>query len=142
MIEFYDGENLDFQGQKEYKKAIASAYGLDKKPDHEKLIWFKKNQNVLHLRQNNAKKPYEFQALIRGWKDHKQGLKVHTPIHLDATCSQSQIMAVLLKSKAIAETCNVVNTYEKDGTPVIADLYGLIADKMSDILSENQQQAI
>lgn len=135
MIGFYRGEKLDFRGVVQLKKSIASAYGLDKENDAKKLEWFRTNEKVLHLRKISAKEPHTFGALHMAWKQYLKGEEIQIPVEIDATNSQAQIMAVLLKSKAIAETCNVVNTYDENGEIEIADLYQLVADEMSDILA-------
>ena len=137
MIEFYDGEALDFHGVQQLKKSIASAYGLDKKTDAEKLQWFIKNQRTLHLRARNAKEPYTFQALYKAWKQYREDptAKITTPVELDATNSFAQFTSVLLGKRSIAETCNAVNA---DGKEKIADLYQLVADKMSDIAIQRE----
>lgn len=140
MLAFADGEKLNFYGVQQYKMSIASAYGLDKETDDVKKAWFEKNRDVLHLRQNNAKEPHTFNALMIGWKQHLNSEKVDIPVELDATNSQAQMMAILLKSKTIAETCNVINVTNDEGKIVIADLYKLVADEMSDILAERKIQ--
>lgn len=137
MIELYKGEKLTFKGIQRLKKSIASAYGLDKKTELQQTQWFMKNQKMLHLRVRNAKEPYTFQSLVRAWKEHLKGETVHTMIELDSTQSQAQILAVLLHSKEIAETCNVIPSYD-NGTLVQKDLYQLVADRMSDIIAEQQ----
>ena len=139
MIEFYDGEELNFHGIQQLKKSIASAYGLDKKTDAEKLQWFIKNQKVLHLRARNAKEPYTFQALYKAWKKYRENptTKITTPIELDATNSFAQFTSVLLGKRSIAETCNAVNA---EGEEKISDLYQLVADKMSDIMVAKQNK--
>ena len=141
MIELYKGEKLSLSGQQSLKKAIASAYGLDKKSDKEKLSWFAKNSSTLHLRARAAKEPYTFQSLLKAWKDHLSGSSIHTMVELDSTQSQAQILAVLLHSKQIAETCNVVLSYDDNQEPVQQDLYQLVADRMSDIMAEQKQVA-
>jgi len=72
MIQPYEGEVLTSVGVRELKISITSAYGLDKEPDDIKLDWFCRNEDVLHLRQRNAKEPYTFQALLRAWKQYKK----------------------------------------------------------------------
>ncbi len=135
MIELAKGETLTFQGIQQLKKSIASAYGLDKKTDEEKLAWFIKNKSVLHLRTKNAKEPYTFQSLIKAWKDHNQGKQIHAMAELDSTQSQAQVLSVLLHKKEIAITCNLVQAYNNKSEPVQNDLYQLVADRMSDILA-------
>ena len=135
MVGFANGEKLDFHGILQLKKSIASAYGLDKKPDKEKLQWFDRNKKVLHLRKAMAKEPHTFGILVKAWKNHLQGKKIHTPIELDATNSQSQMVSVLLHSNNIAEKSNVIPV-EKNGEIIISDLYQEIADEMSDIIAE------
>ncbi len=138
MIELYKGETLSFTGVQSLKKAIASAYGLDKKSDKQKLSWFIRNKSMLHLREKTAKEPYTFQALIRAWKKHLDGQEIYTMVELDSTQSQAQVLSVLLHSKDIAKTCNVVVTLDDKLEPVQQDLYQLIADRMSDILAEQK----
>jgi hypothetical protein len=133
---FANGERLTFHGLLSLQKAIASAYGLSKRNDREKLEWFYRNKDTLHLRKSHAKEPATFSALLYALKDHLNGEKVHHAIGLDATNSQAQLLSVLTKNRKVAETCNVVNTYDKNGNVEIADLYQLIADEMSNALIE------
>jgi len=136
MIEFAKGERLTFNGQQNLKKAIASAYGLDKKTDKEKLNWFITNSSMLHLRAKNAKEPFTFQSLTKAWYAHRCNEEIHTPVELDSTQSQAQVLAVLLHSTEIAKTCNVVQAYDEQSEPVQQDLYQLIANRMSEIFAE------
>jgi len=135
MLGFYNGEKLDISGLVSYEKAFANAYGLDKQNDAEKIAWFVRNKNMLHLRRKNAKDKHMFDALLYGWDQHQQQKAVQVPIELDATQSQLQMCAVLLKNRDIAVTCNVVNSYDKDGNEIIQDAYQLSADNMSDQLA-------
>ena len=138
MIQFHKGEKLTFKGLMQLKKSIASAYGLDKKTDMEKLSWFFRNESMLHLRERTAKEPYTFQALRKAygqWKEDKE-VEITMPVELDATNSQAQLTSVLLGKREIAETCNVINHTNEKGEEEIADLYQLIADAMSDIIAE------
>ena len=134
MLGFYYGEKLNFQGLQDYKIAIASAYGLTKATDEDKLLWFIRNQNMLHIRRNTAKERHTFDALLYGWKQHLDGKRITVPVEFDATNSFGQFAAVLLSDEPMAKTCNVINSYDDNGTVVISDLYQLIADEMSDIL--------
>ncbi|MCD6435034.1 MAG: hypothetical protein J7L15_01380 [Clostridiales bacterium] len=136
MLGFSHGEKLNFKGIGQLKKSIASAFGLDKKTDSEKIEWFNKHQYTLSDMQVVAKEPYTFEVLMNAWNEYIEEKQVHTPIEIDATNSQAQIMAVLLKSNKIAETCNVVNVTNDEGEIQIADLYQLIADEMSDIIAK------
>lgn len=140
MIQFTKGEKLNHIGVQQLKKSIASAYGLDKSIDSEKIAWFEKNRKMLHLRQKSADEPYTFQALVNAWKEHQDGKKVHMPVELDATTSFAQIISVLMGKREIAEKCNVINKKDKTGSVVIADLYGEIANRMSDIMAEQQKK--
>lgn len=141
MIQLGKGEKLTFKGLQRLKKSIASAYGLDKKTDLEKLEWFIKNEKTLHLRKRNAKEPYTFQALYKAYKQYKADpeAKITTMVELDATNSQAQILSVLTHSRKAAETCNVVPKIDENGEFVIADLYKLVADRMSDIIAEKSK---
>ena len=142
MIEFYEGEKLDFHGIQQLKKSIASAYGLDKKNDVEKLRWFIRNESMLHLRIRTAKEPYTFQALLRAYKQWKKDPEaiITTPVELDATNSQTQIMSVLTGNLDLAKRCNVVNDFNENEQEKIGDLYADIADAMSDLFAKYQTQ--
>lgn len=83
MLGFYYGELLNFQGLQDYKIAIASAYGLTKATDEDKLLWFIRNQNMLHIRRNTAKERHTFDALLYGWKQHLDGKRVTVPVEFD-----------------------------------------------------------
>ena len=135
MIGFANGEKLNFHGIQDYKKAIASAFGLDKDTDEDKIRWFAKNQNDLDSLRTKAKEIHTFDALLYGWKQHLDGKPVNVPIEHDATNSFGQFAAVLLGDESMARTCNVINAYDKDGEIVISDLYQIIADEMSDLLA-------
>jgi DNA-directed RNA polymerase len=136
MIGFAKGEKLNLHGIQSYKKAIASAWGLDKATDEDKLLWFIDHQDKLDEMRSTAKEPHTYDALMYGWKQHLNGEPVNVPIEFDATNSFAQFAAVLLKDEDIAKTCNVINTVEEDGTIVISDLYQLIADEMSRLIAE------
>ena len=135
MIGFADGEKLNFHGIQSYKKAIASAFGLDKATDEDKLLWFISNQDNLDSLRTKAKEIHTFDALLYGWNQHKTGQPVTVPLENDASNSFAQFASVLLGDETIASTCNVVNIEDKDETIVISDLYQLIADEMSDLLA-------
>ncbi len=135
MLGFANGEKLTYKGVGQLKKSIASAFGLDKKIDSEKIAWFNKHQYTLSDMQVVAKEPYTFEVLMNTWNDYVNGNINHTPVEIDATNSQAQIMAVLLKSNQIAETCNVVNVTDDSGEIQLMDLYQIIADEMSDIIA-------
>ena len=141
MIQLAKGEKLNFKGIQRLKKSIASAYGLDKKTDLEKLEWFGKNKNMLHLRKRTAKEPFTFQALTKAWKQfaENKNVEITTMIELDATNSQAQVLAVLTHSNDVGVTCNVVPKIDDNGEFVIADLYKLVANRMSDIFAEKPQ---
>ena len=135
MLGFANGEKLNIHGLTEYKKAIASAFGLDKAKDQDKLHWFAENQHHLESLRSKAKEPHTYDALLYGWNQHLNDIPVTVPIESDATNSFAQFASVLLGDKTMAETCNVINTYDKDGDPIIQDLYQLISDEMSDLLA-------
>ena len=135
MLGFANGKKLDFKGVIQLKKSIASAYGLDKHTDADKIHWFNDHQDNLEEMLYTAKEFFTFDVLLNAWNNHLNGKVNHTPVEIDATNSQAQIMAVLLKSKTIAQTCNVVNVENDEGEIQIADLYQLIADSMSDIIA-------
>ena len=138
MLGFYNGEKLDFHGIIQMKKSIAAAYGLDKKNDRLKLEWFSKNQHNLEDFYHEAKEKHTYRSLVSAWNNHLNGLEVHHTVGLDASCSQAQIMAVLLKKQEIAVTCNVVNVEDKAGEIQPQDLYQLVANRMSDIIAERK----
>ena len=135
MLGFAKGEHLNFRGIIQLKKSIASAFGLDKQTDSDKLAWFNLNKDILQSLQYQAKEPQTFEVLVNAWNDYLSGNICHTPVEVDATNSQGQLMAVLLKSNQIAKTCNVVNTVDDEGEVQLMDLYGIIADEMSDIIA-------
>ncbi len=139
MLGFNRGERLNYHGVLQLKKSIASAYGLDKQSDLAKLQWFHRNEKVLHLRLRSASEPHTFEALMIAWKNYLSNEKSHIPVEIDATCSQAQCMAVLLKNRTIAETCNVVNVYDNEQRVKRMDLYDLVADRMSDIIAEQSK---
>ncbi len=136
MLGFANGEKLDMYGQQDYKKAIASAYGLDKATDEDKLLWFIDNQDNLDDLRTTAKEIHTFDSLLYGWKQHLDGKPVNVPVEFDATNSFGQFAAVLLGDKQMAKTCNVINTKNRKREIVIQDLYQLVADEMSDIFAE------
>ncbi len=135
MIGFANGEKLNFHGIMSYKKAIASAFGLDKATDEDKLHWFSSNIDKLDSYRLKAKEIHTYDALLYGWKQHLDGKPVNVPIEFDATNSFGQFAAVLLSDKIMAKTCNVINSKDQDGNIIISDLYQLIADEMSDIMT-------
>jgi len=135
MLGLARGEKLDFHGQQNYKKAIASAWGLDKATDEDKLLWFIEHQDDLQSMRSTAKEQHTFDALLYGWNQFLNGEPVNVPVEFDATNSFAQFAAVLLKDEEIAKTCNVINTTDKDNTIIISDLYQLIADEMSNLMA-------
>ena len=138
MLGFARGEKLTFKGKNQYRRSFAMAYSksLAKSTQIEQLAWFIRNQDMLHLRIKDAHEPEVFRALLIGWKQHLSGSEVQVPIEIDATQSFAQITAALLRDKSVASVCNLVNVFGDDGEVIPQDLYGLVADRMSDILAK------
>jgi len=132
LINFHKPEMLTAIGEQQLKKSIAAAYGLGKKTDAEKLEWFEANEDRLALKRLKAKEPYVYKALIDAWEANKHGAPINTPIELDATNSQLQMVAVLTKSANLASYCNVIN----NSTNTVADAYQSTADIMNHILDK------
>ncbi len=138
MLGFYNGEKLNFHGIMQYKKSFASAYGLDKKTDKEKLHWFQQHEHNLQSMQYTAKEPHTFNALLLGWNQHLAGQEVTVPIEIDSTNSQMQMVSILTKNKKMAETCNVCNITDKDGEVQLADMYDILANSISDAMAASK----
>ena len=136
-------EMLNIQGIVQLKKSLASAYGLDKKTDREKMLWFMKNEKVLHLRARHAKEPYTFQMLLDGWRQYKRGEPVDVFIELDATNSQAQVQSLITKDLQMAKSCNVAvnhdgpkGEYDTEGQVMIKDLYKEVAEEMMRLIKK------
>ena len=114
---------------------VATTYGLDKEPIHNRLAWVKENQNLITA---VATDPLEYISLWEGADEPWQFLAAcdeyyhcivscdrnytNLPIATDATCSGLQILAGLARDKSTASLVNVLPG-EKP-----ADAYQVIAD--------------
>jgi len=131
IVAFAEPEKLTTEGYRELKMAIATAFGLGKKNDGQKLMWYMNNKDSLDWRQ--AKEHHTARKLLFALTQaEKTGGYTNIPLELDGTNSQLQVISVLTGSKQTAYTCNILPTQE-NGEDKIADAYQLIADKMSEL---------
>ena len=90
ILDFNEGEYVAKSDEKWIKRAIANAYGLDKKTWKQRDSWFKRHcpkndvAKLLSMR-NKADEPWMYLKLVLAWKDHLAGKKVHASIRFDAT---------------------------------------------------------
>jgi len=139
--EFANEKEIDFLGAIQLRKSIASAFdkNLSKAPDKKKLEWFYIHEDKLEEYQDIAYEKHTYAMLLKGFKQYKEGEPSGIQVESDASNSFAQLASVLFKSQEIAETCNIKNTYNEHGDVVIADLYGLVADRMSDIYANRKE---
>ncbi len=123
MLNFSEGEYLDKQGLKWLKRAIANAFGKDKKTWKQRDNWFSLNRNPKRLLslKDKAEEPWYYLKLVYAYMDHLDGKKVYAPLHWDATTSMLQIYALLIRSKELGQLCNVGDTKGKR-----MDFYSLV----------------
>ena len=141
MLEFADGEYLTEDGYYWLKVHTANTYGLDKLPFEERVQWFDDNYSKIVSIASDpedslsewvyADSPYEFLAACLAVEDYGNGLKVHLPIQLDATCSGIQFYSGLLLDREGAESVNVIGQERND-------IYQMVADKVNRKLEDGE----
>ncbi len=121
---------VTLEGRRELSKAIASAYGLGKKTDAEKLEWYHNNKDKRTSTGMKKglipKEPYTAKRLQLALKQIAKTGYSNITIEHDATNSQLQVISVLTGDLQTAKTCNVVPAGD-----YISDAYQLTADMMT-----------
>ena len=121
---------VNFQGRQELSKSIASAYGLDKRTDEEKLKWYHDNKDARTSTGMKKglipKEPHIAKRLQLALKQIRKTGYSNITIEHDATNSQLQVISVLTGDLQTAKTCNVVPAGD-----FISDAYQLTADMMT-----------
>jgi DNA-directed RNA polymerase len=122
LLLFSKGKKLSTKaGIKAFLIYGANLFGLDKQDYEERLFFISANEQYILASANNpydnkywteAKKPFQFLA----WCIEYQGYKTnginhisHLPISIDATCSGSQHLAMLMQDKQLAKQVNLTN---------------------------------
>ena len=123
----YEPIELNSVGEVWLKIKIASAFGLDKEPKWKQLTWFNKNEKNLEKLRDNADDRYEYITLVNDYRKYQNGKSIGTIVGVDAPQSQLQILALILKSKAIAKASNLIGDEKQDN-------YKKLAEEMSKML--------
>ena len=135
LLLFYEGAELTDEAKQWLQFDVATKYGLDKSPLHERLQWATNNEDLIHAIATDpigylseweaADEPWQFLAsceeynalLIDCNRSH-----THLPVAVDATCSGIQILAGLARDKTAAAMVNVTPA------PTVSDAYAVIAE--------------
>jgi len=136
ILDFGEGEYMAEEDEVWVKRAIANAYGMDKKTWAVRDAWFNRRHNktdrankdvskLLKLR-HEASDPWMYLKLVLAWQDHLNGKKIHAPIRYDATTSFAHVYAVLSGSKDLAKISNLVNDDDKRN-----DLYSMVTSDVN-----------
>ena len=134
-LQFYDSAFLTPEAEDWLAFQVATTYGLDKSPMHERLQWAKDNHSLIHAVAQDpigtipqwevADEPFQFLAaceeynacLIDCTRHH-----THLPIAVDASCSGIQILSGLARDKNAAKLVNVTPSDR------VQDAYAVIAE--------------
>jgi len=117
----YEPIELNSVGEVWLKIKIASAFGLDKEPKWKQLTWFNKNEKNLEKLRDNADDRYEYITLVNDYRKYQNGKSIGTIVGVDAPQSQLQILALILKSKAIAKASNLIGDEKQDNYKRLAN---------------------
>ncbi len=143
LLEFGDGVIPDEVGLYWIKVGIANSSGRDKLEFKDRVQWV--DDNLLLIKEvvespldhvawwNDTDEPLLFLSGCKALVDGLNGLPVHYPVPLDATCSGIQIYSGLLLDKEGAEAVNVLQT---GTTP--SDIYGKVADRVNLYLAKGE----
>ena len=132
QLELWNKKKLDVHGIIALSNYIASLAGLDKETDEKKREWFKHNEYRLERFESQSEEPHLYCQAVKAWRNREN--PTGFMVEVDATQSQIQLLSILLKSKKIAQTCNVAPRYDASGNQLKADAWQEIADAMTDIL--------
>ncbi len=111
------GESIGAAGLEWILKAAAGHWGLTRHEWSARLEWGE--DELWRLRAiasdpignadlwRQAKQPWQFLQMAKGWVELLDGLWTGVPIRLDQTCSGAGIIATLLRDRAMADLCNV-----------------------------------
>lgn len=116
------------------KIAIAGHAGKDKLTWQERIDWFN-NQEVFDTEEFDE--PILGRKALQAFSDTLDGKSTGYWMSTDATCSGTQIMAVLSGCKQTASTCNLIRTGDRE------DLYQAVTDEMgANVDRKDAKQAI
>ena len=105
---------------------IASSFGLEKKLWGERLDWFQANftqleelsrmeiGHALHPLMKAADAPAQFFAGVKAWAATCRGESTGYMIHLDATASGGQLLALLIDCYKSGSNCNLIDTGRRE----------------------------
>lgn len=122
---------------------IASSFGLEKKLWSERLDWFQANLtqleelsrmeigHALHPLMKAADAPAQFFAGVKAWAAACRGESTGYMIHLDATASGAQILALLIDCEKSGSNCNLIDTGNRE------NLYQNLYDEILKLLGQN-----
>lgn len=133
LLEFADPRQVDARGMYWLKVAFANAMGRDKLSLDERVEWANSNYDLTrataldplgHLdfwAGEGVDSPWEALALSWALIDAADGVPVHVPVRLDATCSGIQHLAALMRDPLSARCVNLAYTGKRE------DIYGDVA---------------
>lgn len=107
---------------------LATLYGDDKLNFHERV---KRGIELINTDYKEADEPYEFlshQLELKRWL-RDETYQPNTRIHLDASCSGSQICSSMIGDRSGAEATNVLPMFDENGIQVRQDAYMRVAEK-------------
>jgi DNA-directed RNA polymerase len=136
LITFYEAAFITPEAEDWLAFQVATTYGLDKSPMHERLQWARDNHSLIHAIASDptgtipqwevADEPWQFLAACEEYNACLiECSRHHTrlPIAVDASCSGIQILSGLARDKAAAELVNVTpSDHVQDAYAVIAEL--------------------
>jgi DNA-directed RNA polymerase len=127
------GESIGAEGLEWILKAAAGHWGLTRHEWSARLQWGEQEMRRLGAIAadpigkvrlwREAKQPWQFLQMARGWAGSIDGHSSRVPIRLDQTCSGAGIIATLLRDQAMAERCNVCGTGPND-------LYSAVVERL------------
>ena len=133
QIQFKNKEIVKEENLKWIERDIANHYGLDKESYETKDEWFRLNRDkILDLKPSiidKADKRLLLQRSIKAYKEALDGKAIGLPVALDATSSSFQLMALLSRSKKIAEWTNLTSKTRDDVYIRLAEAYLKLKDQ-------------
>ena len=143
LIQFYEGAFITPEAEDWLAFQVATTYGLDKAPMHERMQWVKDNRSLIHAIAQDpignlpqwevADEPWQFLAACEEYNaciiDCSRHF-THLPVAVDATCSGIQILAGLARDKSAAKLVNVTPS------DCVQDAYAVIAEASKPLIPD------
>lgn len=147
LLCFADGDDVknDIEARRWLKRNLANLYGLDKKLFHEREAWV--DQNMALLRRidqdpagnfrdwQDADSPVQFLAATIDYIGVvDRGKLSYIKIGMDGSCSGLQHYSAMFRDEVGGAAVNLIPDPEK-----IHDIYGIISDKVVDVLKHDAE---